>query len=84
MMGEGQRYETDWEGLRLVIQEHQEHFQAFVYDPESCEVVYTAKHPNLEVAKCAAVEFAAALRFGPQHGLKPRIVTAMLVWDPNV
>jgi hypothetical protein len=79
-MGDGQRYETEWDGLRIAIEERPEHFQVFVYDPAKCEVLYTAERMNLDAAKFAAVDFIATARFGPSHGLKPAIVSAMLVW----
>jgi hypothetical protein len=81
MIGDGQRYETEWEGLRIVIEERPHHFQAFVYDPRECEVLYTAEWISLDAAKFAAIEFAAATRFGPLHNLKPEIIMAMLVWE---
>jgi hypothetical protein len=41
-MANGQRYETDWEGLRLVIDAHDTHGELFVYDSAACEVLYGA------------------------------------------
>ena len=46
------RYETEWEGMRLVIESRPEHFQVFVYNPDQCEVLYTAK--NVEAVKSQA------------------------------
>jgi hypothetical protein len=80
-MDDGQRYETEWDGLRIVIEEHPNHFQVFVYDPGKCEVLYIAEQMSLDAAKFAAVDFVASARFGPKHGLKPEIVAAMLVWE---
>ena len=77
------RHETEWEGLRLVIEERWEYFQIFIYDPGNCEVLYNAKRISLDAAKFAAVEFVAAARFGPSHDLKPKIVAAMLVWEES-
>jgi len=77
-----QRYETEWEGLRLVIEKRPDYWQVFVYDPAACEVLYTADRMNIDSAKFAAVEFAATARFGASHDLKPEIVAAMLVWKP--
>ena len=76
-----QRCETEWYGLRIVIEERAEHFQVFIYDPGKCEVLYTAEQKSLDAAKFAAVDFVATARFGPKHGLKPEIVAAMLVWE---
>jgi hypothetical protein len=80
-MGDGQRYETEWYGLRIVIYERPEHFQVFIYDPGGCEVLYTAERMSLDAAKFAAVDFVATAHFGPSHDLKPGIVAAMLVWE---
>ena len=80
-MRDGQRYETEWEGLRIVIEVRPQHFQVFVYDPGECEVLYTAERMSLDAAQFAAVDFAATARFGPSHDLKPEIVAAMLVWQ---
>jgi hypothetical protein len=59
-MAEGERHQTEWEGLRLVVEQHPEHWQLFIYDVEHCEVLYTAKRISCEAAKIAAVEFAVA------------------------
>ena len=80
-MEDGQRYEAEWDGLRIVIEERPKHFQVFIYDPGKCEVHYTAEHMSLDAAKFAAVDFVATTRFGPSHGLKLQIVAAMLVWE---
>ena len=75
------RHETEWDGLRIVIEEHPNYFQVFIYDPAKCEVLYTAECMSLDAAKFAAVDFVATTRFGLSHGLKPEIVAAMLVWE---
>jgi hypothetical protein len=80
-MGDRQRCETEWEGLRLLIEERPNHFQMFIYDPDKCEVLYTAERMSLDAAKFAAVDFVATTQFGPSHGLKLEIVVAMLVWE---
>ena len=64
-----------------MIEERPEHLQLFIYDPDKCEVLYTAERMSLDAAKCAAVGFVATARFGPSHDLKPEIVVAMLVWE---
>ena len=71
----------EWEGLRLVITKRTEYWQAFVYDPVECEVLYTAERMDIDAAKFAAVEFAVTDRFGPSHDLQLEIVAAMLVWE---
>ena len=80
-MGDERRHESEWEGLRIVIEERPNHFQVFIYDPVECEVLYTAEGMSLDAAKFAAIDFVATARFGPRHGLKPEIVAAMLVWQ---
>jgi hypothetical protein len=81
-MSDTQRYESEWEGLRLTIECRSGHWTAFVYDPVECEVMYTADRMNIDAAKFAAVDFAATAQFGPSHDLKPEIIAAMLVWEP--
>ena len=80
-MGDGPRYETEWYGLRIVIEERPKHFQVFIYDPGECEVLYTGERMSVDAAKFAAVDFVAAARFGPSHDLKVEVVAAMLVWQ---
>jgi hypothetical protein len=77
-----QRYETEWEGFQLVVEERPEHWQSFVYDPKDCEVLYTAGRMSLEAAKLASVEFVAVQVFGHAHGLKLETIAVMLLWDP--
>jgi hypothetical protein len=74
------RYETGFEGLRLVVDVHASHCDVFVYDPDQCEVLYTGQRMNLEMAKLAAIEFGALIRFGPQHDLKASVLAEMLAW----
>jgi hypothetical protein len=81
-LGRPQRYETKWEGFRLVVEECPDYWQAYVYDPKNCEVLYTAPRISLDDAKIASVAFAAGHVFGPGHGLKFAVVAAMLVWEP--
>lgn len=59
MSGGGHRYESEWEGLRLVVEKRTDHFQVFIYDPDECEVLYTCERTTLDAAKFAAVDFAA-------------------------
>jgi hypothetical protein len=80
-MAGDQRHETEWEGLRIVIEERPKQFQAFIYDPGRCEVLYVTERMSLDAAKFAAVDFIATARFGPTHDLKPEVVAAMLVWQ---
>ncbi len=80
MMCNGQRYETEWENLRLVIERRSEHWQAFVYDEEKCEILYAAERLTAEAAKLRALDFVLTHRYGPSHGLKPEVVAEMLVW----
>ena len=80
-MAEGERHQTEWEGLRLVVEQRPEHWQAFVYDVEHCEVLYIAKRISCEAAKIAAVEFAVAQLYTTDHDLKPHVLSQMLVWE---
>jgi hypothetical protein len=76
------RYETEWEGFRLVVEERpQLYWQAFVYDPRPA-VLYTAARMSLDASKTLTVEYVSAYVFGPGHNLKSEVVTAMLVWEP--
>jgi len=83
-IAENQRYETEWEELRLVVEMRPDHWQAFVYDVENCEVLHTAERPTADSAKLAALEFAVIHTFGPKHGLKLQIVVTMLIWEPTL
>lgn len=76
-----ERYETRWENLRLVVEERPEHWQAFVYHVEQCEILYTAERMSMNAAKLAAVDFAMAHFYGAKHNLKPEVVAEMLVWE---
>ena len=80
-MADNQRLETEFEGMRLVVEARPDHWQVFVYDVENCEVLHAAQRMRLDSAKYAAVEYAAAHRFGPRHDLEPEIVATMLVWE---
>ena len=78
------RIETVWEGLRLVVEERPEGglWQLFVYDVENCEVLHMANRTSCEDAKNAAVEFAVAHLYTPDHDLKPEVLSQMLLWEP--
>ena len=79
---DGVRYETEFEGLRLVVEARSEnHWQAFVYDPVGCEVLYTAVRPTVEGAKFAVVDYAAVHAFGGAHDLDVSHVAELLSWD---
>ena len=79
---DGQRQETEWEGLKLVIVERLNHWQVFVYDMENCEVLHTVQQPTAKTAKYAALEFAVAHRYGPGSDLRPEVLAEMLEWEP--
>jgi hypothetical protein len=83
-MGDGLRYETEWEDLRLVVERYPEHWQAFVYDVQNCEVLYTAKRITAAAAQLTAVDFALAHQYGPRHDLVLEVVAEMLVWECDV
>jgi hypothetical protein len=82
VMAEVERQQTEWEGLRLVVEKRPDHWQAFVYDPDNCEVLYTAERPDADRAKFVALDFAAVYTFGPDHDLKLEVLTEMLLWEP--
>ena len=76
-----QRFETEFDGLRLVVYDHSTHCDLFVYDPNNCEVVYTGTRLNLANAKFAAVEYATSARFGPAHVIDTHLLMKHLPWD---
>ena len=82
-MSAEERYQTEWEGLRLVVEGRPDHWQCFVYDIETCEVLYTAARLTDEAARMAALEFAIGRLYGPAHDLKPEILIRMLEWEPE-
>jgi len=80
-MDPGQKLQAKFESLRLVLEPHPDHWQAFVYDVENCEVLHTAQRSSIDGAKYAAVEYAAAHLFGVRNDLEPDTIAAMLVWE---
>lgn len=78
-----QRYESEWEGLRLVVEARSDYWRAFVYDLSACEVLYTAERMTLDAAKFVAIEFVATAIFGGNHGLNPDVIAEMLVWKES-
>ena len=62
---EANRLQTEWEGLRIVIERRPHHWQGFVYDPNRCEVLYTLERPDGKAVKLVALDFAAVHIFGP-------------------
>jgi hypothetical protein len=83
VMAEAERQQTEWEGLRLTVERRPAHWQGFVFDPDECEVLYTAERPDAETAKFAVLDFAAVHTFGPGHDLKLEVLAEMLVWEPS-
>jgi hypothetical protein len=82
LSGTPQRFQAQWEGLQLVVEKRPHYWQAFVYDPEKCEVLHTETRFDVDEAKEASVGFAANYVFGPSHGLKLGVIVTMLVWEP--
>jgi hypothetical protein len=80
-MPANERYESEWEGMRLVIDARPDHWEVIVYDPTDCEVKYTAQRMTITSAKVAATDFVAITRFGTQHDLKAEVIAEMLVWE---
>jgi hypothetical protein len=64
----GHRYRLVWENLRLTVEPHEEHWQAFVYDETTCAVLYRAERMSVHGAKVSGVEFALWHLFGASHG----------------
>ena len=83
LMAEPERQQTEWDGLRLTVEKRPDQWQGFVYDPDECEVLYTAERPDADKAKFAVLDFAAVHRFGPAHDLKLELLAQMLVWEPS-
>jgi hypothetical protein len=81
--GESKRLESEWEGLKLVVEKRPLQWQGFVYDPEECEVLYTVERPDADTAKLAVLDFAAVHTFGPTHDLRLELLVQMLVWEPS-
>ncbi|HXS97481.1 MAG TPA: hypothetical protein VN736_22940 [Candidatus Limnocylindrales bacterium] len=80
-MRERHKLEADFEGLRLVVASDTVHWQVFVYDVENCEVLHACQRISIHAAKHAAVEFAAAYRFGPRNDLEPDAISTRLAWE---
>lgn len=76
-----QRYETEFEGYRLVIDADCSNCQVFVYDSTHCVVLYAAKTANLDAAKFCAVEFTVINVFGHFHRLNIDLLVALLQWE---
>lgn len=76
-----ERYRTEWEGLRLVVQQYPDHWQFFVYDVENCEVIQTASRMDADGAKRAALEGAVIHLYGPKHDLNLSLLMQMLLWE---
>ena len=58
------RYQAILDNLRLVLEDHREHWQVFVYDQQRCEILYHAVRPDRHVAEIAAVDYALWHLFG--------------------
>jgi hypothetical protein len=82
-MGALEVYQTEWEGLRLVVERQSDHWQYFVYDVANCEVLHTAARLTDETAKIGAMEFAMSHLYGPEYDLKPEVMIRMLLWEPG-
>jgi hypothetical protein len=74
------RSEAEWEGLRLVLVEHPGAWWAFVYDPQACEVLYTAERMDETAAKFAAIEFAVISAFVGRQKPTLETIAKTLIW----
>ena len=79
-MGGGKGSWLDYEHLRLVVQLHEGHWQAFVFDRKASLVLYRAERNTTHGAKVAAVEFALFHLLGPAHGKDLEEITERLGW----
>src|SRR5260370_38451870 len=79
-MSGGKGFWLDYEHLRLAVQSHEGHWQAFVFDGKASLVLYRAERNTTHGAKVAAVEFALFHLLGPAHGQDPEDVTERLGW----
>jgi hypothetical protein len=70
-VAEPERYRAEWEGLHLIVERRQTHWQLFVYDVAKCEVLHTGARLTCEAAKTAAMEFGLIHLHGPATDLKP-------------
>src|ERR1017187_5283199 len=57
-MNSGKGFWLDYEHLRLAVQSHEGHWQAFVFDRKASLVLYRVERNTTHGAKVAAVEFA--------------------------
>jgi len=70
----------DYEHLRPVVQLHEGHWQAFVFDRKASLVLYRAERNTTHGAKVAAVAFALFHLLGPAHGKDLEEITERLGW----
>jgi hypothetical protein len=78
-MGHG--YRLLWENLRLMIEPVGEHWQSFVYDETTGEVLYRAERMSIHGAKVSGVEFALWRLFGESHGQDAESIAERLPWE---
>jgi hypothetical protein len=51
MMAEAQRFQSEWERLRLIIEQLPPHSQPFVYDTENYEVLYYTQNGPTQIRR---------------------------------
>jgi hypothetical protein len=79
-MNSGKGFWLDYEHLRLAVQSHEGHWQAFVFDRKASLVLYRVERNTTHGAKVAAVEFALFHLLGPAHGQDPEEITERVAW----
>ena len=79
-MSVGKGFWLDYEHLRLTVERHESHWQAFVFDRKASLVLYRAERNTTHGAKVAAVEFSLFHLLGPAHGQDPEDITERLGW----
>jgi hypothetical protein len=66
-LAEGYRQQTEWNGLRLVIEPRHDRWQIFVYDTEECELLHAEVQPTADAAKCTRSGICCAAPVRPRH-----------------
>jgi hypothetical protein len=64
---------SNWEHLRLEVQQCEGYWQGFVYDQNACLILYRAERLTEQGAKRSVVEFAIHHLFGPEGGSDPEV-----------
>src|SRR5450759_1238825 len=79
-LNSGKGFWLDYEHLRLAVQSHEGHWQAFVFDRKASLVLYQTERNTKHSTKLDAVEFALFHLLGPAHGQDPEEITERVAW----